>query len=163
MYLTVDEYLRRNGERETILITNEDAVTPSPTYDSAKVEEAIGDATDMIDSYIGNRYAVPLVDPPKLVQNMTNALARESLHKNRMPEDVRAEADRVRAQLRDIAAGRMSLPVPESGEPPATTTGGDPMRSNDADPLTFGKGAFDTFMAPFSPGSGRGACWKGGG
>lgn len=161
-YVTIADYLKRYGERETILITNEDAAAPSPTYDSAKVQAALDDMTDFADGYIGNSYRTPLVDPPRVVQSIVAALAREALHNTRVPQDVRDDADRARSQLKDISAGRMTLPVADGDVPPEANVIGDPAASNDAPCPTFTNTTLSGYMDPFTGGSQR-ACWKGGG
>ena len=111
-YLTGEEYAARYGTAETVRLTDE---TRSGIADSTKLEAAIGDASDMADAYIGSRYTVPLLAAPRLVKSIVAALTREALHKTRPTEEVKAAADRARTQLRDIAAGRMTLPIEGGG------------------------------------------------
>lgn len=111
-YLTADEYVDRYGFAETVRITDEDQTR---TVDKRKLEAAIKDATEIADAYIGTRYTTPLVDTPRIVKSIIGALARELLHKSRPTPEVVAAADRARGQLKDIAAGRMTLPV-EQGD-----------------------------------------------
>lgn len=159
-YLTLEQYLARFGERETILLTAE---TPgSPTYDSAKVEAAISDADDVVEAYIGARYVVPIVgSPPSIVQGWTAALAREALFVNvgKVSDAVTLAADRARGQLKDVQAGKMSLPIAEGGTPltPANASGL-AMSSNDREAAVFTGGALDGFMTPFL--GGYAPCWR---
>lgn len=118
-YLSADEYVLRYGAQETIRLTDE---TRTNTVDSAKLEQALKDASDFADAYIGTAYDVPLLVAPRIVKAIVGALARELLHKTRPTPEVTAAADRARTQLKDIAAGRMTLPV-DSGDPAPTTSG----------------------------------------
>ncbi len=160
-YLTVEQYIARFGERETILLTSE---TPgAATYESAKVEAAIDDADDVVEAYIGARYVVPIAgDPPSVVRGWTAALAREALYVNvgKVSDAVKEAADRARAQLRDVQAGKMSLPIAEGGSPlTPSNSSGMATSSNDRDaPVFSGTGSLDGYMTPFS--GGYSPCWR---
>jgi phage gp36-like protein len=126
-YLTADEYVERYGFAETVRITDEDK---TGTVDKAKLETALKDVTDEADAYIGTRYTTPLVATPRVVKSIVGALVRERLHKSRPTPEVTAAAERARQQLRDIASGRMTLPVEQGDAAPviggnnyATTSG----------------------------------------
>lgn len=106
-YLTNNEYLDRVGEAETVRVTDEDR---SGSVDTAKLTKAISDAGEEINSFLGRRYAIPLASTPELVKNFTAIIAREYLHKTRATEAVKADAERVRGQLRDLARGVTVLP-----------------------------------------------------
>lgn len=114
-YLTGEEYVARYGSNETIRLTDEAGLR---VVDGAKLEEAIKDQTDIADAYIGNRYAVPLGTPPRVIKSIVAALTREALHKTKPTPEVTAAADRARVQLRDISAGRMGLPIEDGGTAP---------------------------------------------
>lgn len=165
-YLSVAEYIRRFGERETINLTNTTALAPgiTPTYDSIKVEDAIRDATETVEGYVGKRYAVPIEDPPRLLIGWVAALAREVLHvnTNKVTQPVQDAADRIRSQLRDVAKGDMTLPLEEGQAGPTPGGQGYARSSNDrAGPGFSADGALDDFVAPFSGGYGS-PCWRGG-
>jgi phage gp36-like protein len=143
-YLTVAEYLARFGNRETIVLTND---TPNAnTVDEPKVEAAIADAEEFVESYVATRYAVPLVDPPRTLLGIVAVLARELLHKTRPTPEVTAAADRARSQLKDIAAGRATLLLDDATE---VETSGDSMSqtSGDAAPVTFTREKLAGFTA----------------
>lgn len=160
-YLSVEQYLGRYGEQEAILLTNEDAETPTPTYDSAKVQAAIDAAEEEADGYIGTRYALPLLTVPPILKSIVGPIARATLHNTRVPQDVRDDAALARSQLKDIAAGRLTLPVPLGGSAPVVSPASAPMRSNDAEAPTFSQSSMVDYMAPFNQ-SQRGACWRNG-
>jgi phage gp36-like protein len=114
-YLTAEEYVDRYGVTETIRLTDEDR---RGVVDGPKLEAAIGDATDTADAYIGTRYTTPLLGVPRIVKSIVASLARENLHKTKPTPEVKDRAELARQQLRDIAAGRMTLPVDQGAEEP---------------------------------------------
>lgn len=105
-YLSNDGYIERNGEAETKRLTDE---TRSDMVDSAKLEEALVDASAEVDSYISKRYVTPLATVPRLVQSWVSAIAREMLHKSKAPQAVVDEAARARAHLKDVSRGLASI------------------------------------------------------
>lgn len=164
-YLTVQEYIRRYGAQETATITNEVRATPgtAPAIVEPKVEEAIEDASDVVDGYIGARYTLPLSSTPRLVIGWTAVLARELLHKNRPLPAVTDAADRVREQLKDLANRKINLPIVEGEEPPVEGAGnGKAETSGDAPCPTIPASSLDRYMGGFGHGS-RLPCWRGGG
>jgi len=164
-YLTVPDYVRRFGERETILLTNEAApiAGAAPVYDPVKVEEQISDAGDVVDSYVGKRYATPLQSVPTIVRGWVAALARYKLAvaTGRVNDAIKEEADRTYRQLEQLAAGRIDIPVPEGSAAPAPTSPGGAQSSGDRVPSMFGGGVLDSYTNPLA--GYPSACWKAGG
>lgn len=154
-YLTAPEYLARFGERETTLLTNDaDPLNGVPaTYDADKLETALTDATEEVESYIASRYTVPLASPPTIVKGWVAALARIKLYEGtgRVSDAAKDAADRATRQLEQLVAGRINLPVDEGATPPEAIGGGTPIVSGDRDTPTFGN-ALDSFTAPFTGG-----------
>lgn len=154
-YLTVSEYVARFGAQETTNLTFEGDLSldppPERIYDTAKVETAIGDAGDTVDTYVAARYATPITSPPSIVKGWVAVLARETLHVNvgRVTDAVKDAADVVRRQLADLSAGRTSLPIPASGDAPASVGLGYAETSNDQRPSVFGGGILDALTSPF--------------
>lgn len=131
MYLTAQEYLDRMGEAETVRLTDEDR---TGFVDSEKLETAISDASEEVDSYLGKRYVTPLADPPPLVKGMVSVITRENLYRRAgmsASPVLEKDAERVRSQLRDLSRGIMTLPTVngaavEDGRAPAdSATSGD--------------------------------------
>jgi phage gp36-like protein len=106
-YLTADEYVARFGEEETVRLTDKDR---KGQVDAAMLTAALKDATDLVEGYLGVRYPLPLTPVPPLVKGLVATLAREKLHSQRPTPQVTAEADRARSTLKDLSAGRMTLP-----------------------------------------------------
>lgn len=139
-YLTADEYVERYGYAETIRLTDEDR---TGTVDTAKLETELKAQTDLADGYIGTRYTTPLLATPRVVKTIVASLTREALHKTKPTPEVTASADRARAQLRDIAAGKMTLPVEQGDEVPVV--GGNRFSSTSDDASTTFKDAVAGF------------------
>lgn len=133
-YLSAEEYVARYGSAETIRLTDESSLR---IVDGPKLEEAIKDQTDIADAYIGGRYAIPLVTVPRVVKSIVAALTREVLHKTKPTPEVTAAGDRARTQLRDIAAGRMVLPIEVGGSAPVATGNRTSLTSGDRSGDTF--------------------------
>lgn len=155
MYISVAEYIRRFGEYETRMFTNTNQEAPSATYDTAKVEAAISDADDEIDSYVSKRYGTPLESPPSLVVGWSAVIARLKLAEatGRVNEAIKDAAAFARRQLEQLAASKLNLPLPESGDAPTSVSTGDAMVSGDRDCPVFSGGGLRGFMEPFNGGS----------
>lgn len=164
-YASTDEYIARFGNRETVRLTSEAAATPGvpPTVDTGKVQAALDDASEIVTSYIGKRYVTPIYSPPNVMKAWTFDLARERLHVD-AGQTVKAVDDagnRARAQLKDVAAGNMSLPLPEGAEP-LESAGGLAMSSMDRPSPVFTRCAADDFTRMFTTGQDVPA-WRRGG
>jgi|GEM_PF-2981989 len=115
-YLGGSEYVTRFGLDETTQLTDGDN---TGTIDGAVLIAALSDATDTVNGYLGQLYAIPLAPIPGMVKRIVADLARERLHNDRTTEQVIARADEARSLLRDIAKGLVSLPgvaVPPIGD-----------------------------------------------
>jgi phage gp36-like protein len=109
-YLTQAEYIERFGELETIRVTDE---SKTGALDVEKLQAAIDGAEEFVDGYLAVRYPLPLASAPELVLEITADLARERLFKTRPLPAVTEAADRARAYLKDLSAGRAVLMIAE--------------------------------------------------
>lgn len=107
------------GEQELINLTDRVNVPPS-AIDAAVVDRALRAADSEIDSYIGTRYGLPLASVPDIIQDQACVIALYKLNTVSMPEDV---ADRYKDAirwLRDVQAGKASVPgLSESSQAPS--------------------------------------------
>jgi phage gp36-like protein len=108
LYLTGEEYIDRYGFEETVRLTDQDR---KGIVDKARLQAAISDAQELVDSYLGVRYALPISPVPTVVKSIVARLAREKLFAQRPLPQVTAEADRARSELKDLSAGRASLAI----------------------------------------------------
>lgn len=74
-YATPDDLVSRYGEQEIIEISTP-AGQPMDQVNTATVTTAIGDASDMIDSFLRKRYVTPVAIPPQVLTQSCCAIAR---------------------------------------------------------------------------------------
>lgn len=143
-YLTIAEYLLRYGAAETIRATDE---TKAGEVDEAKVAQAIEGASAETDSYLAVRYTLPISEPtPEIVADIVGDLARERIMRARPTDLIVANAARARSQLRDLSAGRASIPANPAGGGAVETATGDATRSLDARRRVFTESALCDFV-----------------
>lgn len=134
-YATLDDLIERAGDAEIRQIAdrNRDG-TPDPEVIAA----AIQDAANLIDGYVGAKYALPLPSVPALVGTWAVSIARYVLHRNKAPDHVKKDYDDATAALKDVARGLIALPV-DPGETPPAETGGTVMAEHPPQVFTPGK------------------------
>lgn len=159
-YLILSEYVTRFGDQEATRLTNT-TPSPTPTYDSAKIQAALDDQSEVVDSYIGKRYVTPVADPPRIIKGWVAALARQQLHvqTGKTVEAVDLAASRAIQQLTQVSKGDLTLPIEEGGTAPTGATGGLAMASNDRPSAVLGRCDLDAFTAPFTGGN-RAPEWR---
>ena len=108
------------GENEVIRSADRDG---NGVADIGVVDRALNDAASEIDSYIGAIYDVPLDPIPGVVVTHSGAIAlyRMSLETGTYTKEKRQRYDDAIRWLRDVAAGKASLP---GGEKVAPVSGG---------------------------------------
>lgn len=143
-YLSPTEYLERFGEPETIRLTDQ---TKAGQVDVPKLETAIADQCEFADSYLAGRYALPISAPPELLKKIVADLTREALHGTRPTDTVTQNADRARSLLKDLAAGRASIPAPPGGVEPVGNPDDVPAIANDRRARVFTDAALSDFTS----------------
>lgn len=121
-YCTPQDLIDRFGAAE---VTQVAPATPGP-IDTAKVQLACDDATDIVNGYLRARHTLPLTAVPGLLVNLTAAIARFELHNggDRQPTDqVAKNRDNAIAFLKDVAAAKADLGIDAGGGEPAETSG----------------------------------------
>lgn len=112
MYATLDSLIKRYGREEiTQLACGEDR-----ELDVAKAEEALSDASDTINSYLGGRYTLPLSQVPAVLERHCCYIARYFLERNRATDQARKDYEDSIRFLEKVAAGTISLGIAENGE-----------------------------------------------
>ncbi|MFQ1013661.1 gp436 family protein [Avibacterium paragallinarum] len=112
MYATLDSLIKRYGREEiTQLACGEDR-----ELDVAKAEEALFDASDTINSYLGGRYTLPLSQVPAVLERHCCYIARYFLERNRATDQARKDYEDSIRFLEKVAAGTISLGIAENGE-----------------------------------------------
>jgi len=119
-YATQQDLIDRYGEAEITAVADRDG---DGAIDAEVVAGAIADAGTLIDGYVGGRYALPLATAPALLTQLACAIARYRLHKDSPPEWIAKDNDAALRTLRDIADGRLALPVGEAETPAPASSG----------------------------------------
>ncbi|BAK76496.1 protein of unknown function [Pseudogulbenkiania sp. NH8B] len=94
----------------------------SGEVDQAAVSRAIADATDLINSYLGKRYVLPLAVVPGTVVRIAADLARYFLLADNPGEEITKRYNDGLRWLRDAADGKVSTGLPEV-QVPASSNG----------------------------------------
>ncbi|MCK5235701.1 MAG: DUF1320 domain-containing protein [Deltaproteobacteria bacterium] len=119
MYSALDDIKKLCPEDTLIQLTDDDDVG---VVSQTRVDEAIASADAVIDSYCGRKYSVPFAVVPDIVKAISIDITIYNLYSRRMEEIPATRTDRYKnamAQLRDIAAGKVS--IGEDPEPSASS------------------------------------------
>ena len=112
-YATLTDLIEAFGESEATRLTAPEGDLDGPVVE-ARVTRALTEASDLIDSYLARRYAVPLPAPfPPAVTRACGVLARFQLAhgEQREPtEQMRLDRKETIAWLEALAEGRAILP-----------------------------------------------------
>ncbi|HAE47586.1 gp436 family protein [Tistrella sp.] len=127
-YATLDDLVLAAGQEEINQIADRDG---SGAPDPEAVEAALTRADSIINGYVAGRYALPLAEVPALVRTWAVAIARYSLHRYDLDKESRPRVDYEDAMrdLRDLAAGKVTLPIAD-GSQPAQAGGGTVMAAH---------------------------------
>lgn len=112
MYATQESLIKRYGSEVILSI----AMTKERTLDQVKVQEALEDASQTIDSYLAGRYSLPLKQIPAVLERHCCYIARYFLEKNRATNQSRQDYEDSIRYLEKVAAGAISLGISEQGE-----------------------------------------------
>lgn len=114
MYASVSDMVARFGETQILRLSKpEDRV--ATVIDDARVETALADATEVINSYIRGRYQVPIVAPPKDIVRATCIIALHDLAQSERTspsEEMEKNYKTIIDWLRDIAKELINLDAP---------------------------------------------------
>lgn len=106
-----------SGDLLRLLILGEETTGADPAQlQSAeialeRIEEAIADAAQEVDGYIGRVYTLPLPTVPSLLRRLTANIARYHLHDDDAGTEVRRRYEDALRMLKAIAARELSLGV----------------------------------------------------
>ena len=114
-YTTPDDMAKLFGAEEMLHLSNlYDA--DATTVDNDRVTAAIAWAQDIIDSYIGGRYSLPLTTVPLVIGSAAADLARYQLDSLCPREDVRQRYDDRIKWLSQVCQGKLKLNLDENEE-----------------------------------------------
>jgi phage gp36-like protein len=110
-YATSQDLETRYGQYELEQL----APTETPgTFDEDRVNAALSDAEAEINSYLGQRYRLPLETVPTAVKAACCDMARYYLYATQTTEEVTARYNQRVSWLRDIASKKASLGIAEA-------------------------------------------------
>ncbi len=132
-YATLATLTDRYGLAALVSLTDRGTVATG-AVDPAVVDRALADADALVDGYLAGRYVLPLEAAPPLLTAIAAAVAFYSLHIGSPDDKVRKDYDDALRQLRDIADGRLRLPV--AGVEPAVTGGSGVVTTDRPRPMT---------------------------
>lgn len=110
---------QRFGNEIDQLIGADAEADPPAAGDTERLARACEDATNLVDGYLGGRYALPLSSVPDMVRAWAADVARYRLWDDRAPEEVRRRYEDALRQLELTAKGTISLPPGSDGARPS--------------------------------------------
>lgn len=108
-YAAEQDLIQRFGQYEIEQL----ALTNDGTQDANRIQAALTDATAEINSYLGQRYQVPVATPSPVLQAACCDIARYQLYAAQATEEVTQRYQQRIAWLRDVASGKASLGIAE--------------------------------------------------
>ena len=110
MYSSLDDMIAQFGQRALVDLTDRDAPY-SGKINAALLEEALRQASALVDGHLAGRYALPLAHVPTLVARLTRSIAFYDLHIGAASEKAERDHKEAFAVLRDISKGNVKLPA----------------------------------------------------
>lgn len=116
-YCTLDDLRLAMPARALVELSQDDsAAIREGTVDEDVVARAIGQAEELIDGYMRNRYTLPLAVVPTVIRDLAVSLARHALYARRperdLPAAVKSTYDGALSTLGLVRDGRISLGMP---------------------------------------------------
>lgn len=117
MYATVQDCIDRRGEENLRELADD---PHADTLAWSGLEEALGDATDEIDAYVGARHELPLEPAPRVLRRLCVEIGiyRRADSADRRSEEMRKRYEDGIRLLKDIQSGKASLGIADP-DPPA--------------------------------------------
>lgn len=85
--------------------------------DTDRVDQALTDASDIIDTYIAGLVQLPLENPPNVLQTICCDIARFRLQDDNPLDEAVTRHEQAIGLLKDMAAGRATLPLTMQANP----------------------------------------------
>lgn len=120
-YATPQDIISRYPNRDLVQLTNEDPT--AATVNTAPLQQALNDASAEIDGYLESRFALPLADPPAVLNRLACDIAiyrLQSLRPLHDLEDARRRYDDAIGLLTRVAGGALTLGLAADNREPPT-------------------------------------------
>jgi len=111
-YCTTDDLTERFDATQLAYLADRDG---NGSLDAEVVARAIEDAAAEIDSWLGERYGLPLATTPPRLTAVASDIAFYRLHPAAPPDDVRRRYEDAVAWLKAVAMGKAGLDVGQAG------------------------------------------------
>jgi phage gp36-like protein len=119
-YAQPQDMINRYPNRDLVQLTNEDPT--AVTVNDASLQQALDDASAEIDGYLEGRFALPLLDPPAVLNRLASDVAMYRLQALRPLHDIadaRKRYEDAVAFLLEVARGTVTLGLAaDNAEPP---------------------------------------------
>jgi phage gp36-like protein len=111
-YATQDDLVARFGEKQIKALSDRDN---TGAIDTARVDQALADMSNLIDGYLADRYPLPLASVPAQLVPLACDMARYLLAE-RPTEEIRSRYEDARQWLDKVAQGKYGLGLDASGQ-----------------------------------------------
>ncbi len=105
-YASTQDMIDRFGQTELLELTDRER---SGLIDQTVLQRALDDAGDELDTYVGNRYTLPLAQVPPVLVRLACDVARYRLYDDQAPPEIRTRYQDVVALMGKVASGAISL------------------------------------------------------
>lgn len=123
-YATADDMIARYPNRDLVQLTNEDPT--ATTINSSALQQALDDASAEIDGYLEGRFALPLAEPPAVLNRLACDIAMYRLQSLRPLHDLadaRKRYEDAIGFLLEAAKGVVTLGLSSTDQEPASAPG----------------------------------------
>lgn len=107
-YASLEDIVERAGLDEVLQIADRDM---DGTADPDVIDAALVHADNTVNGYVSVQYKLPFAAVPDLVRTWAVSIARYFLHRDGAPDYVVRDWKEALVSLKDVAAGRLKLPV----------------------------------------------------
>lgn len=121
MYLTQADIETAFGAGELVDLADRDG---DGVADAPVIDQAIGRATGLIDSYLRSRFDVPLTEVPDLVRECALRIVRYQLSEDHATDRVKDDYKEAVAWLGEIRDGKLDVGLTPAGEATTSSAGG---------------------------------------
>lgn len=117
MYATRDNLFQRHRPESLLYTVDDEGIGEWHPAAEGRVDEALQDATDEIDSYVGQRYVLPVSPAPRRLKQLCidiaayNLFTRRGFNADSVDGVLQTRYDKAIEWLRMLAKGGVSLPA----------------------------------------------------
>lgn len=121
-YATLDQLKKRYGEQMLVLLTDRGEVATG-AIDTDVVDRALADTDGAINSFLVNRYTLPLAETPDPLPDIAQSIAIWKLHRHAPDDKIKDEYKDAMAMLDRLSKGLIKLDAAGIEPPTVSSTG----------------------------------------